>query len=190
MVSAGRRSGGGACNCCPTWAKRSSAAGQPGERRTPRPSKPRLRSTRTGQRRPNWPRSPSGRESPRPRASPPPIVMPGSICCWSSGSSRGWAAGGRKSSAITPPRKPRWRLRAGDPPVAERFELYLEGIELANGYVELLDPEVLRARNRASNARSGRLTANRRCRSKVGCWRRWTTACRPRAAWLWASTAA
>ncbi len=36
--------------------------------------------------------------------------------------------------------------------VAERFELYWQGIELANGYHELLDPAVLRARNTANNA--------------------------------------
>jgi len=36
--------------------------------------------------------------------------------------------------------------------VAERFELYWRGIELANGYHELLDPAVLRARNGANNA--------------------------------------
>lgn len=44
------------------------------------------------------------------------------------------------------------RIRPGDPPVAERFELYIRGIELANGYHELLDPAVLRHRNRDNNA--------------------------------------
>jgi lysyl-tRNA synthetase class 2 len=44
------------------------------------------------------------------------------------------------------------QLRDGDPPVAERFELIVDGIELANGYHELLDPAVLRERIAAANA--------------------------------------
>ncbi len=42
-------------------------------------------------------------------------------------------------------------MRPGPPAVAERFELYVRGIELANGYHELLDPAVLRERNRTNN---------------------------------------
>lgn len=42
-------------------------------------------------------------------------------------------------------------VRGDDPPVAERFELYVRGIELANGYHELLDSEEFRQRNRMAN---------------------------------------
>lgn len=38
-------------------------------------------------------------------------------------------------------------------PVAQRFEVYVDGIELANGYLELSDPGEQRARFRADNAR-------------------------------------
>jgi lysyl-tRNA synthetase class 2 len=44
-------------------------------------------------------------------------------------------------------------VRAGDPPFAERFELYAGGIELANGYHELQDPAELRRRNAENNRR-------------------------------------
>lgn len=44
------------------------------------------------------------------------------------------------------------RVRDGDPPVAERFELYWEGVELANGFGELTDPAEQRRRFEADLA--------------------------------------
>lgn len=45
------------------------------------------------------------------------------------------------------------RIRAGEPPLAERFELYLGPYELANGYHELNDAAEQRARFERDNAR-------------------------------------
>jgi lysyl-tRNA synthetase class 2 len=49
------------------------------------------------------------------------------------------------------------RARDGDPPLAERFELYWQGIELANGFHELTDPAEQRRRIVADLARRSTL---------------------------------
>ncbi len=48
------------------------------------------------------------------------------------------------------------RIRADAPPIAERFELYLGNIELANGYQELSDPVEQRRRFESENLQRDR----------------------------------
>ncbi|WP_166820290.1 EF-P lysine aminoacylase EpmA [Thalassoroseus pseudoceratinae] len=59
------------------------------------------------------------------------------------------------------------KIRSDSPPVAERFELYIRGVEICNGYNELIDPVELRRRIgreneiRMANGKAALPTSNR-----------------------------
>ena len=81
---------------------------------------------------------------------------------------------------------PLTKRKAGNPAIAERFELFVHGMELANAYTELNDPDL------QEELFSKQLEA---CRKRSR-WRRWTTIsfarcgteCRRPADWASAST--
>ena len=52
----------------------------------------------------------------------------------------------------------------GSPGKAERFELYIRGLEIANGYTELLDPTAQRKRFLEDNETAAQVRQDDLCR--------------------------
>lgn len=90
-----------------------------------------------------WPRMTAGPTSCRASSSPM--------------SSRIWAMAAPPFSTATRRPRRRWPPRPDDPRVAERFELYACGVELANGFGELTDPAEQRRRFQAEMAEKSRV---------------------------------
>ena len=79
------------------------------------------------------------------------------------------------------------KQRPDDPRFTERFELYIAGMEIANGFSELNDPDVQAERFRQQLAARERAT-RRPTSSMLTTCGRWSTPCRRRRGSASAST--
>ena len=80
------------------------------------------------------------------------------------------------------------KSKADDPATAERFELFVAGMELANAYSELNDPreQLQKFQDQVAQRRAGDEEAMNQVDTDY--FARWNTACRRRAGWASAST--
>ena len=102
---------------------------------------------------------------------------------------RGEAGRSRRSSSPTRPTCRRSRARTTpNPAVTDRFELFITGREIANGFSELNDPEDQAARFAAQVSARRKRATRRRCSTTPTTSARSSTACRPPPARASAST--
>ena len=101
---------------------------------------------------------------PPPASAPPPTTTGAtfSAACWSRRSSRVSGSAGRRSSTNIPAvQSPLAQPSRSDPRLAERFELYACGVELANGFGELTDAGEQRQRLEEQMAEKERIYGER-----------------------------